>query len=86
MSVMCKVCGSKFTTQYNLNRHQNNIHGVKPESVAYSREVYNHKCLEDGCASSYKKNADLISHLENCHKLKIRREEHEFTDMNGKNY
>lgn len=80
----CKWCNRQFSRRSHLNRHLKTIHGVEREPLAHSREQYNYKCLEDVCDSSFKRNEDLIYHLENYHELEIIRRNLEFEDINGK--
>lgn len=83
MSVQCKYCNGIFSSQFNLNKHCRNIHGVQNSGISYDKSVYNFKCLEVNCNNSFKFNADLINHLQNNHKFSIVSEELAFNSIEG---
>lgn len=94
MSVKCFICDKTFSKQYNLNRHRQQVHGLDREEKRlkkasplsyYDKTVWNYKCLESNCNTSYQKNESLIEHLQQVHGVLFdKQEEIVFTDKNGK--
>ncbi|KAJ8933250.1 hypothetical protein NQ314_014131 [Rhamnusium bicolor] len=83
MSAMCKICEKEFSSQFNLNKHLENVHKTKPVAVSYKKSVWSYKCEEPSCNSSFYRNQGLIDHLLMCHNIEVESETRQFKTLQG---
>ncbi|KAJ8927909.1 hypothetical protein NQ314_019539 [Rhamnusium bicolor] len=81
MSAMCKICEKEFSSQFNLNKHLENVHKTKPVAVSYKKSVWSYKCEEPSCNSSFYRNQGLIDHLLMCHNIEVESETRQFKTL-----
>ncbi|XP_050314961.1 uncharacterized protein LOC126749334 [Anthonomus grandis grandis] len=79
MGVVCKYCEKLFSSQSNINKHIKNVHKLKASAVSYDKAVWNSKCMESACNSSFQRNEDLVIHLRTEHNMFFETEDLFFT-------
>ena len=67
-SIKCIICGRKFSTNRNLNRHIKSIHAGKKRKSEKSTTLQKNIC--DVCGRSYVDKRDLTSHIASVHEGK----------------
>lgn len=83
MDITCHSCQKSFSKRSNLNRHIREVHNLSTSAIAYEKEVWNYKCFESNCNTSFQKSKGLIDHLQQKHNKHFEIEEIKLISQDG---